>query len=281
MSPLSEVNQILAQCGSLTSDFNNRLVKIHYDFQCAMNSFKTDIAASLNKEVADDSFLTISLLDVNNRIKIGGPKSPSKVLCASLNDLSDPSMALMPLVCTDGSLMVGNGNRAAAFSMSFGHQLPEYNYSMSSPDTSSSTSVELQAINHALQTALGLGLNRLSIFSDSTATISFASLAIMTGPHQSKDLTRLSNQSKLFKKMLQSLHNNGKKYELLCLLHVRAHEAVVCPITETNSLCDVLVKEAAKASLLSRLPANIVRPTMIEIHLPIQLSQDPATSLSY
>ena len=246
-----------------------------------MNSFKTDIAACLEKEVKDDSFLTISLLDVNNRIQLGGPKSPSKVLCASLNDLSDPSTAQMPLVCTDSSLMLGNLIRSAAYSISFGAQLPEYNFATSTPDTTSSTSSEIQAISYALQTACGLGLTRLSIFSDSTAAIRLASLAILSGVHQSRDLTPLANQSKLFKNVFQSLHNNGKKFNLLCILHIHAHESVVCPITATISLCDSLAKEAAKASILSRLPSNIVRPKITEIHIPLQLSQDHATSLSY
>ena len=186
----------------------------------------------------------------------------------------------MPVICTDGSLMFGNGTRAAAFAMSFGKQLPAYNVSMSSSDTSSSTSVELQAINYAMQAALGLGLKRLSVFSDSTSAISLASLAIMAGPHQNRDLNRLSNENELFKLMLQTLHDNGKRYELLCLVHVKAHEAVVCHITETNSLCDVLAKEAAKAALLSRLPAHIVRPKMSEIRLPIE-PQVSANTLSY
>ena len=170
MSPQSEVNMILSKIDTLTCDFNNRLMKIHYEFQ----TVKIDIAACLEKEVEDDSFLMIVLLDVNNRIKLGGPKSPSKVLCASLNDLSDPSMAQMPLVCTDGSLMLGNSIRSAAYSISFGSQLPEYNFATPTPDTTSSTSSELQAISCALQTACGLGLTRLIIFSDSTAAISLA-----------------------------------------------------------------------------------------------------------
>ena len=186
---------------------------------------------------------------------------------------------MMPVVCTDGSLMFGNANRSAAFSISFGSQLPEYNFATTPLDTSSSTSVELQAISHAIQTALGLGLNRLSLFSDSTAAISLASLAIMSDIHQSRELTRLANQSKLFKKMIQSLHINGNKFELLCLLHVRAHENVVCPISDTNNICDALAKEAAKASLLSKLPANIVKPKISEIHIPI--SNDSANLLSY
>ena len=136
----------------------------------------------------------------------------------------------MPLVCTDGSLMLDNSIRSAAYSMSFGSQLPELNFASSTPDTSSSTSCELQAIAHALQTACGLGLSRLSIFLDSTAAICLASLAILSGVHQSRDLTRLANQSKLFKKVFKSLHDNGPKFQLLCILHVRAHESVVCPI---------------------------------------------------
>ena len=147
-------------------------------------------------------------------------------------------------------------------------------------DTSSSTSVELQAISHALQTALGLGLNRLSLFSDSTAAISLASLAIMSNIHQSCELTRLANQSKLFKKMLHNLHINGNQFELLCLLHVRAHQNVVCPISDANNICDALAKEAAKASLLSKLPANISRPNISEIHVPIT-SNISSNTLSY
>ena len=253
---------------------------MHFNFYCAMADFKSHVSNTLNQEVSDDMFHKISLHDVNERILVAGPSTPSKVLNATLHDLSDPSTALMPVICTDGSLMIGNSTRAAAYATSFRKQLPAYNVSMVSSDTSSSTSVELQAINYAIQVSLGLGLKRLAVFSDSTSAISLASLAIMAGPHQNRDLNKLSNENELFKMMLNTLHENGKRFELLCLVHVKAHGAVVCHITETNSLCDVLAKQAAKAALLSRLPAHIVRPKMSEINIPIAPSV-AANSLTY
>ena len=280
MSLTSETNQIFTKVDALSSFFGDQLTKMHYDFQNALTTLKSDISNCLNNDVDDKSFIQISLSDVNNRISVAGPNNPSKILSASTNDLSNPASAMMPVVCTDGSLMFGNANRSAAYAISFGNQLPEHNFSAISLDTSSSTSVELQAISHALQVALGLGLNRLCLFSDSTAALSLAILAIMSNIHQSRELTRLANQSKLFKKLFLNLHTNGNRFDLLCMLHVRAHENVVCPISDANNICDALAKEAAKASLLSRLPANISKPNISEIHVPI-LSNISANTLSY
>ena len=85
----------------------------------------------------------------------------------------------------------------------------------------------------------------------------------MASIHQSRELTRLANESKLFRKMLRNIHENGNKFETLCILHVRAHEDVVCPITDANKICDTLAKETAKAHLLSKLPANISKPNIV------------------
>ena len=90
MSPLSLVNIILSKMDTLFHDFNHCLCGIQFQFQSLVNSLKSDIGACLEKEINDDSFITISLLDVNNRIKLGGASSPSKVLCASLKDISEP-----------------------------------------------------------------------------------------------------------------------------------------------------------------------------------------------
>ena len=145
---------------------------------------------------------------------------------------------------------------------------------MTSSDSSSSTSSELQAIEYAISCAIGLGLKKLAVFSDSSAAISIASLAILAGPHQSKELNKIQNENQLFRRIFNTLHENGKKFNLLAIVHVKAHQQIVCHITETNSLCDVMAKQAAKAALLARIPSHIVKPKVTEVKLPIEISND-------
>ena len=280
MSLTRETSLILTKIDSLAKMFSDQLASIQYEFQGSLDTLKSDIAGCLNNHVEDELFLKITLSEVKSRISVGGENNPSKILIATMDDINNPDTTMLTVVCTDGSLMFGNSNRAAALAVSFGNQLPEHNFSDISLDTSSSTSVEIQAISIALQKALSLGLTKLSIFSDSTAAISITTLAIMANIHQSRELTRLANESKLFRKMLRNIHENGNKFETLCILHVRAHEDVVCPITDANNICDTLAKETAKAHLLSKLPAKISKPNITEIHVPIP-SNSTSNTLSY
>ena len=169
--------------------------------------------------------------------------------------------------------MLGNSVRAASYMVSFGHQGPNLNHVSSTTDTSSSTSCELQAIAHALRAASGLGLTKLSLFSDSSSAIKIANLATLAGIYQSRDLTCLAHGNSLFKKVFNSLFECDQKFDVLSLLYIRVHQQIVNSVSATNDLCDSLAKEESKSALLQKLPSNASSPKMSEISVPLQLAQ--------
>ena len=152
---------------------------------------------------------------------------------------------------------------------------PHLNYASSSLDTSSSTAPEILAIAHALQTATNLKIKNLVIFSDSTPAATLAGTAVLSGIHQSQELTSLSRENHLLKTVFNNIHQSAKKLELLALIHVNAHQLITDHVTATNAICDALAKEEAKSALLLKLPPTVTKPKMSEVFLNL-----PSTSQS-
>ena len=275
----NELNEILNHVDQTMKTFDQDLAALSFTFQTKMSSLKGDISRVLNRQTNKDEYFTLSLDNIMERIRLQGSDSPSRILCMPNSALSDPSSFTVPVVCTDGSLQFANSHRSAAYAISYGSHLPHLDFACGSLDTSSTTIVEIQGISHAISSAVTLGLSSLVVFCDSIPAINLSTVAILCGLHQNKHISRLAHENKVFKKVFQALHSNSKRFRVLCILHVKAHETITDFISATNALVDNLSKEECKANLLARLPSNSVRPRIIDLQIPVTIPNDHPTSL--
>ena len=252
-----------------SKDFNIKICELQLDFIQQINELTMSIETKIkNSSDNSEDFLTLTFQEILDRIKIS--RHPcSKVLIAPSCAFSSPHTIECILVCTDGSLQVANGVRAAAYSSSFGPQSPHLNFSSPSIDTSSSTIPEILAMSHALQTAIILNIKKLIIFTDSTPAATLVGTAVLSSIHQSHDLSSLSKKIPLLKSIFNTIHNNAKKLEILALCHLNAHQSITDLVSATNSIADALAKEEAKANLLLKLPQSASRPRMTEINFSL------------
>ena len=146
MASQSEIQSILAKVDEKTLEFNGQISALQYSFQSTMNALKAELSIVLHREISEDDFLTVSLQNIMDRIKVQGDDTPSRILCLSNSALSNPSSCFVPVVCSDGSLQLANLFRSASFAYSFGSYLPHLDFACTTTDTTSTTSCELQGI---------------------------------------------------------------------------------------------------------------------------------------
>ena len=62
--------------------------------------------------------------------------------------------------------------------------------------------------------------------------------AVLSGIHQSQELTSLSKKNPLLKTVFNNIHQSAKKLEILALIHVNAHQLITDNVTATNAIAD-------------------------------------------
>ena len=271
MDPQIVNKEVVNLVKELTKEFNNKISMLHYEYVNKSNDLVLTIESKLKQSSeanSSDDFLSLKLSELLIRIEASRHEC-SRILIAPASALTAPDTSEVVFVCSDGSLMVANGVRAAAYSTSFGPQAPHLNFSSSTSDTSSSTVPELLGINHALQTAIILNIRNLAIFTDSTSAATTAGTAILAQIHQSQELLSLVKKIPLLKPIFENLYSNGKKMNILAICHQDAHQAITDEVSATNSIADALAKEEAKSCLLSKLPQIASRPRMTEVNFSI------------
>ena len=278
MDPVTANREVINLIKQMSKEFSEKINLLHYDYVNKSSNLVLSIESKLNQSLTannGDEFLTIKLSELLIRIEASKQKLKndcSRILVAPASALTTPDTTEVVFVCSDGSLMVANGIRAAAYSTSFGPQAPHLNFSSSTNDTSSSTVPELLGINHALQTAIILNIRNLVIFTDSTSAAITAGTAILAQIHQSQELLSLVKKIELLKPIFENLYSNGQKMSILAICHQDAHQAITDEVSATNSIADALAKEEAKSSLLSKLPQQSARPRMTEINFDLPSS---------
>ena len=278
MDPVTANREVINLVKQLSKDFAEKLNLMHYEYVNKCSNLVLSIESKLNESLSinnNDEFLTIKFSELITRIEASKQKLKndcSRILVAPTSALNTPDTTEVVFVCSDGSLMVANGIRAAAYSTSFGPQAPHLNFSCSTNDTSSSTIPELLGINHALQTSIILNVRNLVIFTDSTSAAITAGTAILAQIFQSQELLSLVKKNEILRPIFENLYSNGQKMSILAICHQDAHQAITDEVSATNSIADALAKEEAKSSLLSKLPQQSSRPRMTEINFALPSS---------
>ena len=88
---------------------------------------KAEIISAANSGEEMYEFVRLPISDILNCIKFS--KECSKVLVSTKEAFADPEQYDTVIICSDGSLQLGNGVRASAYAISFGPQAPILNYS--------------------------------------------------------------------------------------------------------------------------------------------------------